>query len=111
MYLLKDDVVTIVLDCGRDITKAVSYELDVVIPDGSRVTWPAEIKDKNSLTVDRTPANLPMSGKYLLRAKIIIGNTEHYGEWANVTVSIPEKAKPVRAFKIDGLIRRIRIDV
>lgn len=72
----------IVLDCGSDISAASALAIAVLKPDGSEVSWPAEIKpgEPNKLRYITQEGALDQPGDYMLQAAVTVAGWSGRGE-------------------------------
>ena len=127
--LYPGDEICITYDCGMDISDAEHLFIEVRRPDGETEFWPAELDSDNEqhIYVTKVPEDL-ISGIYNCRASVQLDGQEGLGTWVSTSIEVLhspwiegtpiaeagifEEASPeapVKAFNIDGLIRRVRV--
>lgn len=80
----------IILDAGADLSSATSLSIKVKKPDGTTVTWPANVYNLNGQTnfVKYTTVedDLDQAGRYELQPYIVFPTWQGYGETAHFLV-------------------------
>ena len=80
----------ILVDCGRDLTGAVSPTLRVRLPSGAVRSWPAAVagsgQDAARLRYVTRPGDLAEAGVYKLQAALTLGDWSGLGRTASFTV-------------------------
>ncbi len=78
---------TISLDCGADVTQATALGIYVVRPDGSTVTWPGQAMPPTGIQYTTGPADLALTGTYVLQAQYATAGGTVYGDPVDLIVS------------------------
>lgn len=75
----------IIVDCGSAITGATTKDLKVKKPDGTIVTWTAEIYQVNYLRYvsDLVDSDFDIEGVYYLQSRVVVDGWSGLGETAN----------------------------
>ncbi len=80
----------ILVDCGRDLTGAVSPTLRVRVPSGATRSWPATVagsgQDAAKLRYVTRSGDLAEAGVYKLQAALTLGDWSGLGRTASFTV-------------------------
>ncbi len=80
----------IVVDCGYDISEATDTSLKVRLPDGTSVTWAAEIHaidgETRYLRYVTKAGDFQAAGNYRLQASLTLNGWSGLGETASFTV-------------------------
>jgi hypothetical protein len=77
----------ILVDCGRDISRADAAALSVRTPSGAVHTWPATVTDGNALRYVTRPGDLAAPGLYRLQATLSTGDWTGRGKTATFFVT------------------------
>lgn len=72
----------IILNCGQDVSAATSRTIEVRKPNGSVVSWSAQLSGLDSLSYLSTVNTFTMPGRWRLQAKVTMPN----GVWLGETV-------------------------
>lgn len=72
------------LDCGRDISSAVTRTIEVRKPGGSSVSWAAQASGSNSIQYTSLAGTFDLAGKWVLQAKVTLPT----GVWLGESVSL-----------------------
>ena len=66
--------VTISVDCGQDVTTALTYKLEVRRPDGSYVEWQPIISGGTLLQYTTIAGDLSVPGLYAVQPYVVLPN-------------------------------------
>lgn len=72
----------VVLDCGQNVSAAISRSVDVRRPDGSSTNWPASASGTNAIQVTIGAGELAVAGAWRLQANVEMPT----GTWRGATV-------------------------
>ena len=81
-----DEGTAIILDCGANVSSAVSSSIEVQKPDGEKLSWPAEIFEINYLMVVTESDTLDMPGRWKLQSKVILPSGQVRGKVVEILV-------------------------
>lgn len=79
-----DTGTVIVLDCGENISAAVSRSIQVRKPNGQVVSWVAQASGTNSISFTSLAGTFDQPGIWKLQAVVALSN----GTWKGATVSL-----------------------
>ena len=79
----------IIVNCGSAITGATTKDLKVKKPDGTIVTWTAEIYLINYLRYVIVDGDFNQEGMYYLQASVVVGGWTGLGETVDFRVYDP----------------------
>lgn len=68
------------VDCGTDITDAITHIIKVTFPDGSKKDWEADIQDAQYLKYILVEGDTDQIGYHTAQAYIETSNGKWYGE-------------------------------
>lgn len=76
----------IILDCMTDISGATTTEIVAQKPNGSRVTWPAQIVESTKLKYVTIQGDLSHPGLWKLQARVVLPDWSGRGETFEVRI-------------------------